>query len=210
MKKKQTTKRIQSLIYLTDKFSNCSSVIDYESKLDEAEVALGYTRTYLNKVLRELHLNYYFLQTVESLPGEEWKEVEGFDSKYLISNMGRLWSNSYNKPGFSKAYPNKKGYLRPNLYQNGKLSTTSIHKLVAIAFVPNPDGKDTVNHIDGDKTNNVYTNLEWCSVKENNYHAKNITKVSCVVSLQKIQDIMDKQKPLTSGELFEMIKQVAK
>lgn len=65
----------------------------------------------------------------------------------------------------------KNGYVRVELWRNGEGKKYLLHRLLAKAFVPNPDGKPTVNHIDGDKANNTITNLEWATRSENQKHA---------------------------------------
>ena len=70
-----------------------------------------------------------------------------------------------------KPLKNQYGYFRVNLWKNGIVKTHRIHRLVALAFIPNMFGKRTVNHIDGIKTNNHVENLEWATDKENNQHA---------------------------------------
>lgn len=109
---------------------------------------------------------------------EEWKDIIdlGFDvepDKYYISNTGRIYSRYYNRllnPNISRY-----GYKYCHLSQvnNPKVKFALIHRLVALAFVPNPYNKDTVNHINGDKLNNNFDNLEWVTSAENTRHAIN-------------------------------------
>lgn len=68
----------------------------------------------------------------------------------------------------------KAGYLRVELWDRGRGKKHSIHRLLAEAFIPNPEGKPQVNHIDGDKTNNALSNLEWVTQSENQKHAYKI------------------------------------
>ena len=101
---------------------------------------------------------------------EIWKETE--ISGYFISNLGRLKGRSGK---IINTYLNKRtGYLnvclKPN-GRNGKAKCLKVHILVAKAFIPNPENKSCVNHIDANKENNVYTNLEWCTYQENTQHA---------------------------------------
>ncbi len=100
---------------------------------------------------------------------EIWKEIDGFDGQYLISNLGRVKSIKSNKIlSYSK---HSRGYLKVCLSFCGKSKKYYAHRLVAQAFIPNPDNKREVNHINGIKTDNSVKNLEWVTSKENNAHA---------------------------------------
>lgn len=101
---------------------------------------------------------------------EIWKDVKESNGLYQISNLGRLksfvkWRGSNER--IRKSYISKNGYLYINLLN----LTTPLHRLIAIAFIPNPENKPTVNHIDGNKLNNNIDNLEWNTYSENNQHA---------------------------------------
>lgn len=100
---------------------------------------------------------------------EIWKEIDGFPD-YEVSNLGRVCSFKKKYPKILKPGKNRYGYLYVILYNGGKMIGKTIHRLVAEAFVPNPDNKPQVNHIDEDKLNNVVDNLEWVTCKENNNH----------------------------------------
>lgn len=102
---------------------------------------------------------------------EEWKDIDGYEGLYQISNYGRLRSfvdkNGHKRIIIRKFQKNTKGYLQTRIYKNGKGKTVKIHRLVAEAFIPNPDNLPQVNHKDEDKTNNCVWNLEWCDAKYN-------------------------------------------
>ena len=103
---------------------------------------------------------------------EVFKEIKDFEKKYLISNHGRVWSN-YKNDYLKQAY-NCKGYKIVGFsLPNNKSCIKTIHRLVAIHFISNPDNKPQVNHIDGNKENNKVDNLEWNTCKENMNHAIN-------------------------------------
>lgn len=100
---------------------------------------------------------------------EIFKDVSGLENYYQVSNEGRLRSKKTGRI-YNLSKP-KDGYPRTRICLDGVKLSVNIHRLVAVAFVPNPEGKKYVNHIDGDKTNNHATNLEWCTPSENNNHA---------------------------------------
>lgn len=99
---------------------------------------------------------------------EVWKNIEGFNGFYQISNMGRV--RNYRGRLRALSYTHD-GYVRIRLLHGGKDITCRVHRLVAKAFIPNPQNKETVNHIDGDKNNNKVTNLEWVDRSEQMNHA---------------------------------------
>lgn len=118
---------------------------------------------------KELLKHYPF--TTETLAGEEWKDIEGTDGKYQISNYARVKSSKYKQPRILKPYLNEDCYLAVELKIQGKRKFPKIHILVAKAFIPNPDNKPQINHIDGIKWNACVTNLEWVTQSENMRHA---------------------------------------
>lgn len=100
---------------------------------------------------------------------EIWKDVEGFQG-YKISNLGRVKSYHNNTTIIRKSNI-VVGYKHLMLSKNKKKYNFYIHRLVAEAFIPNPENKPEINHIDGNKLNNNISNLEWCTRKENCQHA---------------------------------------
>ena len=101
---------------------------------------------------------------------EEWKVVEGTYGALEVSSYGRVKSN-LRDGRILKTTVDKKGYHRLRMTINREKYAFKLHRLVAIAFVPNPDNKPQVNHIDGNKNNNAASNLEWASNLENAHHA---------------------------------------
>lgn len=94
------------------------------------------------------------------------KDIQNYTGLYAITEDGRVWSYRNNK--FLKPTPNSGGYLTVGLNRNGNRKTYYVHKLVAEAFIPNPDNLTEVNHISEVKTDNRVENLEWISRKDNN------------------------------------------
>lgn len=108
---------------------------------------------------------------------EIFREIDGFPD-YEVSNLGRVCSFKGRYPRILKPRKNRCGYLYVILYTGGKGVRKTIHRLVAEAFVPNPENKPEVNHIDEDKKNNVAENLEWVTRRENNNHGTRNKKVA--------------------------------
>jgi len=117
--------------------------------------------------VREMLYNY----NMETYKNELFKDIEGQEGRYAISNFGRVWSyrKKNNIPKFLKK-DIRNGYYAVKLGKYGK--KMSIHRLVALAFIDNPENKEYVNHIDGNKLNNHIDNLEWVTAKENIHHAQ--------------------------------------
>jgi len=111
---------------------------------------------------------------------EIWKTIEGYEGIYKVSNLGRVKSEThYCKGRLGSGRQNGrilkpckwgKGYLKVSLMLNKVRFTTSPHRLVAKAFIPNPLNKPQVNHINGIKTDKRVENLEWCTNQENILH----------------------------------------
>jgi hypothetical protein len=100
---------------------------------------------------------------------EIWKPIKGYN-KYLISNHGRIISFNYIKEKILKPFKTVNGYLNIVISKNGNLKNILIHRLVAETFIenPNPEKYNQVNHIDKNKENNHYLNLEWCTFQYSN------------------------------------------
>ncbi len=102
---------------------------------------------------------------------EEWRTVPGTDGYLEVSNEGRVRSLLRGKPYVLKTVPDNRGYLRLRMVIYRESKTYKIHRLVAQAFVDNPENLPQVNHIDGNKQNNNASNLEWVTNKQNARHA---------------------------------------
>lgn len=123
-------------------------------------------------------------QSMEAKIEEIWKDVVGYEGYYQVSNIGRVRRLptivNHSEPGFKafrkgriikQAYGKRFGYLSAQLSKEGDVRTFRVNVLVAVAFVPNPENKPQVNHINGVKTDNVAANLEWVTRIENKRHA---------------------------------------
>lgn len=102
---------------------------------------------------------------------ETFRDVIGFEGRYKVSNLGNVMSLNYQNTGRQKLLTPIKHHLGYLFVHLGKDKIKMIHVMVAESFIPNPEGKKFVNHIDGNKSNNVLTNLEWVTTKENVAHA---------------------------------------
>lgn len=105
---------------------------------------------------------------------EEWEPLPEFESAYMVSSLGRIFSLRTHKMLKPKQTP--AGYLRVSPCVDGVRKEYAIHRAVALAFIPNPDNKPTVNHINEDKTDNRVTNLEWATNAEQNVHGTRIER----------------------------------
>lgn len=108
---------------------------------------------------------------------EIFVDIIGYEGLYQVSNLGKVKSMNYRNTGKEKIMKpsiNTFGYQFVGLWRNGKLKYITVHRLVAMAFIPNPKNLPQINHKDEDKTNNCVENLEWCSAEYNvNYGTRN-------------------------------------
>lgn len=100
---------------------------------------------------------------------EVWKEIHGFGGKYSVSNAGRIKNNW--RGNVFKLFLNTGGYPVANLRYKRHRTICQVHRLVAKAFIPNPENKKTVNHKNGIRYDNRIDNLEWATYSEQQYHA---------------------------------------
>ena len=108
------------------------------------------------------------MDRIPNLPNEVWKPIDGYE-KYYVSSLGRIKSLKHKKEKILAAFPNNKGYYRVCLSNDGVSRHFLVSRLVAQAFCENddPQRKNTVDHIDGDKANNRADNLRFMSLKDN-------------------------------------------
>lgn len=127
---------------------------------------------------------------------EKWKPIKDYEEIYQISNYGRvknIKTNQLLKPidshGYKYVHLCNKNHIRQN---------KAIHRLVALSFITNPYKLPQVNHIDGNKSNNSYSNLEWCSNKDNMVH-----------SVKKLHKHCKRVKCIETGQIFNSIKEAS-
>ena len=110
---------------------------------------------------------------------ETWKDVVGYEGIYKVSNLGNvkrigkihLCNYKYQNGYLLKSLDNGKGYLRIKLSNKGISKRVMLHRIIAEAFIKNPNNYPYVNHIDGNKKNNNIKNLEWCTQSHNCLHS---------------------------------------
>lgn len=113
---------------------------------------------------------------------EVWKDIPGYEGCYQASSLGNIKSLSrlvghpkgglkLTKEKIIKKQKGSNGYLIVGIYKNGEGGSKTVHRLIALTFIENPDNKKEVNHKDGHKKNNTVENLEWATVSENRHHA---------------------------------------
>jgi hypothetical protein len=103
---------------------------------------------------------------------ETYKDVPEYEGLYRVSDQGNVYSIVSER--ILKPWVHTYGYHRVNLYKNWVRKYYSVHRLVALTFISNPESKEQVNHIDWVKTNNSLSNLEWCTNRENAIHSMDV------------------------------------
>lgn len=135
---------------------------------------------------------------------EIWKTIEGTDNKYSVSNLGNVRRNEhytivgptnthmngakvFYKERLLKKYINKEGYEIVKLVKDNKGMTLKVHRLVANAFIPNPNNYDQVNHINEIRNDNTVNNLQWCNAKQNANHGSRNKKLAMISGIRVAQ-----------------------
>lgn len=139
------------------------------------------------------------------LSSPDFKIIPNY-SRYVVDIYGNVYSLNYNKTGkikIMKQRKNRYGYMQVMLFDdNKKKKLLSVHRLVAISFIPFSEGKEYVNHIDGNKSNNHVSNLEWCTLSENTKHSYETTKTQSYIRLSIIgKDAAKKLRKFTQEEI---------
>lgn len=149
---------------------------------------------------------------------EIWIDIEGYEGMYQVSNMGRVKSlerkvyisskNVYGtkKPKILKSYLDGYGYPTVKLFKDGKKKNYHIHRLVAAAFIPNPENKPTVDHINAIKTDNRVDNLRWFTYSEQINENEN-TRNNLLESRRKSKGRSKKVMCITTGKVFDSAKE---
>jgi hypothetical protein len=141
---------------------------------------------------------------------EIWKDIEGYEGLYQVSNLGNVKSLYTNKNLSYIKCGRDREYLSVSLSKDKKLKIYYIHRLVAETFIDNPNNYPYVNHKDENKQNNCVNNLEWCSPKYNiNYGTRKI-KVKCSSLLHLLKENYGEEKELITiaEKLNEMVKKI--
>lgn len=137
---------------------------------------------------------------------EIFKDIEGYEGFYQISNFGRVYSIKRNR--FLNPSKDKDGYLQIGLSKDGKEKKYKIHRLVALAFLLNPHNLPQVNHKDENKTNNKVDNLEFCTAKYNsNYGSRNEKNSKPVLQLTKDSELVAEYPSMKDAERQTRISQ---
>lgn len=134
-----------------------------------------------------------------------WKDIENYEGLYQVNELGEVKS----KGRILKPRPNGVGYFQVALYKNGIRKDFYVHRLVAKAFIPNPDNLPEVNHKDENKSNNTVENLEWCSAEYNiNYGSHNERMAFTMSNKYNVYDKFNKL--IVSNATFKILFQTLK
>ena len=141
---------------------------------------------------------------------EEWRKIEGYPN-YSVSNLGRVRNDATGRFLSQAKSGCRRSYLYVLLYDGTHASrkTMSIHRLVANAFIPNPDNKPEVNHLDGNGFNNVVSNLEWVTHTENLIHAHKVLGYRRKSIAGSANGNSKKVVRLEDGKIFDTVKDAA-
>lgn len=137
-----------------------------------------------------------------------WKPVKNYEDCYAVSDTGLVKRTDVNPERTLKPSHDQDGYFIVSLCKKNKRTTRSVHKLVANAFIPNPDNKPQINHKNGVRDDNRVENLEWCTVAENNLHAYRTLGRECHLKGRSYCE--KKIKCVETGKIYKSIKDCAK
>ena len=149
---------------------------------------------------------------------EIWRDIKGFEGYYQVSNTGKMKSlerTVRSGRGYRiipekilEGYPDKDGYLYVQLWKNCICKNCRINRLVAMAFIPNPDNLPEVNHKDENKQNNYVENLEWCTTKYNcNYGTRTKMRAEKLEGMKQSQETIKQRVEKTNKPVFSVDKE---
>ena len=130
------------------------------------------------------------------------RDVKGYEGLYAVTSCGRVWS--YMSQKFLTPISDINGYSYVNLYKNEKSKHYKVHRLVAEAYIPNPDNLPQVNHKDENKTNNCLQNLEWCDAKYNTNYGTRNEKIKKPILQFDLEGNLIREWPSTTDALKEL------
>ena len=131
------------------------------------------------------------------------KDIKGYEGHYKINEEGEVFTVKHNRIKKLKPRISHDGYVWYNLCKEGKQKTCRANRLVAETFIPNPDNKPTVNHIDGNKLKNSVSNLEWATRKEKMQHAYKLGLKKPVSGTNQGNSVLTKEQVLEIRETYK-------
>lgn len=136
---------------------------------------------------------------------EIWKDVIGYEGLYQVSNLGRVRTLRTNTGDDGIMYQRKKknGYMIVQFRIGNVVYTHSVHRLVALAFIPNPENKPEIDHIDGNPSNNIITNLKWATPKENSNNPVTIARKKAIMSIVNQRNVGKQLSPETKKKISD-------
>ena len=141
---------------------------------------------------------------------EIWKDIKGYEGIYQVSNLGRIKSLKYGKEVIMKLKPNTNGYIRVSITMHNKKKSIAVHRLVAETFIPNPDNKPCVDHINTIRTDNRVENLRWVTKKENSNNPLSINNYSKANKAYGTNNRSARAvRCITTGEIFNTMTEAA-
>lgn len=142
------------------------------------------------------------ISEIQGCGTETWKIIPGFKENYSVSNFGEVMNHSRNR--YLKPVPTNLGYLQVTLYADGQKKKIFVHRLVACAFLPNPNNYPEINHLDSNRANNRVDNLEWCTHEQNIRHAAKQGKMGGsrnYICRETLQEILKERKMNQKNEV---------
>lgn len=167
--------------FLIENYTNLS-VQKIAKALCKTELSVRHKAFRLSLIKGNVECNEY----PSLIPNEIWKDVKGYEGLYLVSSIGRIWGfgRNFHRSRMLKPQMLPSGYMIVNLYdKDRKMKTQYVHRIVASAFIENPNHYKDINHKDEVRSNNKASNLEWCSRSYNNNYGTRSLKVSKPVKM---------------------------